>query len=252
MYLAIFRTLWSRGSIRCVLVQQFQPPLLAVQVFSGTQAVYTELVDRVEEACEVATELWPCAAGLTLPKGLVVPQKKRPKRPKLPGATADIEQLMAALLNTLPPPADDKRTQKPTRRRSGARTGQAAALTAHRAGPERRACRRPMRGHTQDRTARRRHGPYRSPTCWGRHRTGRPRAQSSDGHQARDTPGAVKVNSAPQSSQQHTMTSVRRATRLIRTDCQSGQNKSGGSMTFGSDGSTAVWRARARGSLAVR
>ena len=36
--------------------------------------------------------------GLTLPEGLVVPKKKRPKRPKLPGATADIEQLMTALL----------------------------------------------------------------------------------------------------------------------------------------------------------
>jgi len=94
-------------------VQQLQPPLLAIQVFSGTQAVYTEPVERIEEACEVATELWPCPDGLTLPKGLVVPQKKRPKRPKLPGATADIEQLMAALLNTLPPPADDKRTRKP-------------------------------------------------------------------------------------------------------------------------------------------
>lgn len=99
--------------IRCVLVQQLQPPLLAVQVFRGTQAVYTEPVDRIEEACEVATELWPCADGLTLPKGLVVPQKKQPKRRKLPGATADIEHLMAALLNTVAPPADDKRTRKP-------------------------------------------------------------------------------------------------------------------------------------------
>jgi hypothetical protein len=112
VYLAIFRTLWSRDSIRCVLVQQVQPPLLAVQVFSGTQAVYTELVDRVEEAFEVATELWPCAEGLTLPERLVVPKKKRRTRPKVPGATGDIEQLMAAVLNTLPPPADDKRTRK--------------------------------------------------------------------------------------------------------------------------------------------
>ena len=124
VYLALHRTLWSRGQTRCVLVQQPQPPLLAVQVFQGSQAVYTELVESLKEAFDVASEIWPSSDGLTLPQGLDVAKTKRRKRLDIPEATADVAQIMAAILDALPPPSADKNTRKstPTKRRgSGTR-----------------------------------------------------------------------------------------------------------------------------------
>jgi hypothetical protein len=56
--LSVIRTLWAREPIRCVLRQQLHPPVTAVQVFAGTRALYTELVNDTEEARQVAAVLW--------------------------------------------------------------------------------------------------------------------------------------------------------------------------------------------------
>jgi len=58
MALAVLRTLWSDGPLRCVLLKQLQPPLYAVQLYSGTRVLLTELVDDPEEAGAVAAQLW--------------------------------------------------------------------------------------------------------------------------------------------------------------------------------------------------
>jgi hypothetical protein len=56
--LSILETLWTRDSCRCVFVQHLRPPVYAVQIFDGTAAIYTELVDDREEALSVAATLW--------------------------------------------------------------------------------------------------------------------------------------------------------------------------------------------------
>jgi hypothetical protein len=56
--LAVLQTLWTTGAIRCVLVKQRQPPTYALQVFDGARVIYTELVEPLEQAGEVAATLW--------------------------------------------------------------------------------------------------------------------------------------------------------------------------------------------------
>jgi hypothetical protein len=56
--LAILKTLWTAGTMRCVLLKQIEPPACAVQLYDGTFLVCTELVDGPEEAGEVAATLW--------------------------------------------------------------------------------------------------------------------------------------------------------------------------------------------------
>jgi hypothetical protein len=56
--LSILETLWTRDSYRCVFVQHLRPPVYAIQVFDGTTAIYSELVDGREEAVNVAATLW--------------------------------------------------------------------------------------------------------------------------------------------------------------------------------------------------
>jgi hypothetical protein len=56
--LSILQTLWTRDTIRCVFVQHLQPPVYAVQLFDGPNAIYTELVDDRDEAVNVAATLW--------------------------------------------------------------------------------------------------------------------------------------------------------------------------------------------------
>ena len=55
--LSVLETLWSQNSVRCVFVRQLQPPVLAIQVFDGADAVYTELADSREEALNLAATL---------------------------------------------------------------------------------------------------------------------------------------------------------------------------------------------------
>jgi len=58
MALAVVRTLWSEGPLRCVLLMQLQPRMYAVQLFDGTRVIHTELADDLEEADSVAARLW--------------------------------------------------------------------------------------------------------------------------------------------------------------------------------------------------
>jgi len=62
MALAILRTLWSEGPLRCVLLKQLQPPLYAVQLYSGTRVLFTKLVGDPAEARAVAAQLWEQAS----------------------------------------------------------------------------------------------------------------------------------------------------------------------------------------------
>jgi hypothetical protein len=55
--LSILQTLWTTGSIRCVLAKQLQPSQYAVLLFDGTRLLYTELVEGPKEAGEVAASL---------------------------------------------------------------------------------------------------------------------------------------------------------------------------------------------------
>jgi len=58
MALAVVRTLWSEGSLRCVLLMQLQPRIYAVQLSDGTRVIHTELVDDSDKAIAVAVHLW--------------------------------------------------------------------------------------------------------------------------------------------------------------------------------------------------
>ena len=58
MALAILRTLWTEGALRCVLLKQLQPPLYAVQLYDGAHVMCTELMDDPEQAGQVAARLW--------------------------------------------------------------------------------------------------------------------------------------------------------------------------------------------------
>jgi hypothetical protein len=61
--LSVLETLWSDNALRCVFVQHLQSSLLAVQVFDGPHAGYSELVDSRVEALNVAATLWSAFIG---------------------------------------------------------------------------------------------------------------------------------------------------------------------------------------------
>jgi hypothetical protein len=107
-----------RGSIRCVLVQQLQPPLYAVRVFDGTSVVYTELVEGPEKGFDIAARLWSTQQPYRVPEQLTA-KTPRPARRRFPDMAAEIERIMAAVLKALPSQADDKsrRQRNPMRRR---------------------------------------------------------------------------------------------------------------------------------------
>jgi hypothetical protein len=58
MALAVVRTLWTEGRLRCVFLKQLQPPMYAVQLYEGTRVICTEFVDDPGEAGYVAARLW--------------------------------------------------------------------------------------------------------------------------------------------------------------------------------------------------
>src|SRR3954471_18611325 len=90
-----------------------------------------------------------------------------------------------------------------------------------------------------------------SPTYPGGHTSDRAAGQSSDGPQPRSASAAITVNSLLHTSQQQTITSVRRATRLMRGDCQWKQNRVLGAANSGL-GSWVDLRARERDSAGGR
>jgi hypothetical protein len=70
-------------------------------------------------------------------------------------------------------------------------------------------------------------------------------------HRHRSAPEGITENSRLHTSQQQTIASVRRATRLMRGECQCGQKRIGGWTNSGWLGLRVVWGARERGSVGV-
>jgi len=107
-----------RGAIRCVLVQQLQPPLYAVRIFDGTNVVYTELVEGLEKGFNIAARLWSTQQPYRVPEHLTA-QAQQPGRRRFPDMAAEIDRIMAAVLEALPSQADDRSApqRKPVRGR---------------------------------------------------------------------------------------------------------------------------------------
>jgi hypothetical protein len=57
MSVVVLETLWSTGTIRCVLVIRWQAPTHTVNLFDGARRISTEIVDGPDDALQVAALL---------------------------------------------------------------------------------------------------------------------------------------------------------------------------------------------------
>jgi hypothetical protein len=136
-------------------------------------------------------------------------------------------------------------------RRMRARKSSAAPSAAAHGGSGGPARPLPTCAHTQDRATSRWRDRVTSPTHPGGRTSDRVAKQWSDGPQPRSASALITENSRLHTSQQQTITSVRRATRLMRGECQCGQKRIGGSVRSECLGLRVVLSARERGSGAV-